>query len=291
MRGVLNIDKPEGISSYDAIRRLKRLLDRPHPAIGHAGTLDPAASGVLLVLLGAATKISRLLMNSPKVYVATVEFGVQTDTDDATGHVVARAPAPKLDRGGLAGLLASFAGTTAQLPPTHSAIKQAGVPLYRLARQGKPVRAKPRAVTIHHLDLLDWQPPVARFRAEVSAGTYIRALARDIGLRAGSRATLTGLRRTRSGRFRLEDSTRLDDVTGQTLGTSLTPVAEALADLPRLTVTPAQAEDLRMGRRVGLAQPHLCAEAVALTPDQRFLALVRVDGREARTNRIVYADA
>jgi len=290
MRGILNLAKPSGASSYDVIRRVKRVLGPEPPALGHAGTLDPLASGVLLVLVGAATRVSRFLMESDKEYEAEVEFGARTDTDDATGAVVAESAVPELDRAGLERLLARFTGTIEQVPPAFSALKQNGVPLYRLARRGIRVQARPRTVTVHRLELIDWHPPRARLRAQVSAGTYIRSLARDIGRAAGSEANLAGLVRTRSGAFRLVDAVEPAILTPGLIARSLVPVADALPGLPRILLPGTDAGRLARGQRIELDGAPDSGFALAITDDRRFLAVVRADHRTIRPVRIVYAE-
>ncbi len=290
MRGVLNINKPSGISSYDVIRRLKRILGSGKPAIGHAGTLDPLASGVLLILVGDATKISRLLLNSEKEYEAEVLFGMQTDTDDITGKTLTRTPVPDISTSRLRTLLQKFTGRIEQVPPCYSALKKNGAPLYRLARKGINVEMKPRTVTIHELELIDWSPPRVRLRALVSAGTYIRALARDLGKAAGSTATLAGLVRTRSGRFPVEKALALEQVSPERLAENLMPIDEALAELPRFTISPAMARCLLQGQKVRQQDAPQAEFALACTADRDFLALVTSEQGMLRPRRIIYAD-
>jgi tRNA pseudouridine55 synthase len=303
LRGVLSIDKPTGITSYDVIRRLKAVL-RPAPrAIGHAGTLDPMASGVLLVLLGEATKVSSLLLGRPKTYAATVLFGRATDTDDNTGRVVRESALPAVDRAGLDTALDRFRGAFEQVPPAYSAIKQDGRPLYEKARRGEAVTVRPRTVTVYELSLNDWTPPRATLELTVSAGTYIRSIARDIGESLGSAATLEKLVRTRIGRFALKGSLPGDNLTDEAARAALIPVEDALDWLPRVEVSPEQARDLLLGRRIPLPairhseldirhstfdighSPLLCS-----SPDRRFLALARAEGDKLQPDRIVYND-
>ncbi len=296
MRGVLSIVKPAGITSYDVIRALKKTL-RPAPrAIGHAGTLDPMATGLLLVLLGEATRVSSLLLGLPKTYAATVLFGRATDTDDITGRTTEERPVPGLDRAGLDAALEPFRGTFQQTPPAYSAQKQNGQPLYRKARRGEPVAPRPRAVTVHRLRLLDWTPPRAVLELEVSAGTYIRAIARDLGRALGSAATLERLQRTRIGRFTLDSSLPLDRLSDEAARAALTPIEDALDWLPRIAVTQEQARDLFLGRNIALPaelqpavrdpQPPL----LCLTPDRRFIALGRAAADRLRPERIICRD-
>jgi len=300
LRGVLNVNKPSGVSSYDVIRRLKPLLasletDRPgRTAVGHAGTLDPLASGVLPVLIGAATKISRLLLSLPKEYVAGVLFGRQTDTDDITGRVIGEQPVTGLTAQRIQDGLVGFTGEIEQTPPAFSALKQDGQPLYRLARQGLPLHPRPRRVKIHELELLDWTSPRAVMRCRVSAGTYIRALARDLGARLGALATLESLARTKVGHFRVEDAVAVEELSAAMLLERLTPIDAALVGWPTIAVSRAEALRLRQGQPLRRpdqgSSPMDSGLVVATTQDRSFLALVVSTQAELRTERLIYAD-
>jgi tRNA pseudouridine55 synthase len=288
MRGVLNVNKPAGVSSYDVIRRLSKQLTQRH-RIGHGGTLDPIASGVLLLLFNEATRISRYLLGSDKEYLAELLFGVRTDTDDITGRTIEEKDTSGLDRSAVAGLLAGFTGDIEQVPPRFSALKQNGTPLYRLARKGVAVEPKPRRVTIHRLELVEWQPPRARIRASVSSGTYIRALARDIGEAAGTGATLSSLVRTRAGMFDLSASTNLDQITESNLEELLVPVDKA-TPLPRVVVPEATARRLLNGQEVSSTDGCRPGTLLAESGPGRYLAVVVCQDDMLRQQRLVYAD-
>ncbi|MFO7675981.1 MAG: tRNA pseudouridine(55) synthase TruB [bacterium] len=290
LRGILNVNKPSGISSFDVIRRVKSLLRPGRPALGHAGTLDPIASGILLVLVGPATRVSRFLLESPKEYEAELLFGQRTDTDDITGKVVEEQPVPSFDATGLTAVLRQFTGIIEQVPPEYSALKQNGVRAYQLARAGKPVKPKPRSVTVHRLGLLDWCPPRARIRALVSSGTYIRSLCRDIGRAAASAATLAALVRTKSGGFTLEGASPLDTLDARTIARRLVPVEEALPGLPRLEVTAREAGELLAGRPVHRNRVPNARHALARTADGSFLALVATGEASIRPVRLVFVE-
>ena len=293
MRGVLNANKPSGISSYDVIRHIKSILQSPIP-LGHAGTLDPLASGVLLVLLGEATKVSRFLLELPKEYVAGVLFGRLTDTDDITGKTLAEGPLNGLTADSVRAAQDRLTGEIEQIPPAFSALKQDGQPLYRLARRGQEVHPRSRKVAVYELELLDWQPPTATIRCLVSAGTYVRALARDLGTSLGTVATLASLVRTKVGQFAIEDSTAPDALDAASLTERLVPIDTALAGMPRVTVSPVQAQHLHQGKVVsGVADrtlPPVGGFALAQTEDHRFLAIIVSNGTKLRTERIIYAD-
>lgn len=205
------IDKPAGITSAEAVRQIKA---RVRPArVGHLGTLDPFATGLLPILVGEATKLAPFLQDSEKEYAGVIRLGVETDTLDPTGEVVRAAEVPPFDEAPLAALAARFTGRITQQPPLFSAIKRAGVPLYKLARRGEEVEPPPpREVEISTLRLEPLDATSIRFTAVCSTGTYMRALARDIGLALGSAAHLAELRRLRSGALTLERARPLGEV-------------------------------------------------------------------------------
>jgi tRNA pseudouridine55 synthase len=208
--GILNVCKPAGPTSHDVVARLRRLSGQRR--IGHAGTLDPAASGVLLTCLGQATRILEYMANYDKEYCAEVRFGVATDTYDAEGQPCGEPATPTFDCDRLAAALAAFVGRSEQVPPPYSAIKVGGQPAHRLARAGHAVQLAPRPVEIQSIDLLQWQPPNATFVVRCSKGTYIRSLAHDLGQRLGCGAHLSALCRTASGPFHLKDAVTLEQL-------------------------------------------------------------------------------
>lgn len=211
MHGVFLLDKPAGITSMRAVERVKRALGVKKA--GHTGTLDPIATGVLAICFGHATRIAEYLLASSKSYAAEMAFGTTTTTLDAEGEVTEQRPIPEdLDRATLEGVLSSFEGTISQVPPAFSALKVKGKRAYELARAGKKVELAPRDVTISMLTLTDYQLPVASFVCEVSKGTYIRSLIRDIGDEIGCGAHMTALRRLNVGVFPIDEAMSLDDV-------------------------------------------------------------------------------
>lgn len=205
--GIFNIDKPTGMTSHDVVARIRRLAGQKR--VGHAGTLDPAASGVLPILLGQATRVAEYLSESGKAYRATIHFGVVTDTYDADGQVVREAPVA-LTRDDIERALPEFLGDQLQRPPIYSALKRDGQRLYALARKGQDVAVEPRPITITRLEIIDWSPPTLTLDVECGKGTYIRSLAYDLGERLGPGAHLAALIRTRSGPFTLRASITLD---------------------------------------------------------------------------------
>lgn len=208
--GFLNIDKPPGWTSHDVVARVRRVTGERQ--VGHAGTLDPAASGVLPVAVGHATRVLPFMEDADKTYIATVRFGVTTDSADRDGRLVELRDANSVTESDVASRLAAFRGEIEQTPPMHSAIKVGGRKLYELARSGAVVDVPTRRVTIHAIELVAWRVPEATLRIACSKGTYIRSIARDLGAALGTGAMLSRLVRTSAGQFRLAASIPLDDL-------------------------------------------------------------------------------
>lgn len=207
--GILNVNKTTGITSHDVVARVRRILRQRR--VGHAGTLDPLATGVLLICVGQATRLAEYLMDTVKVYRARLRLGLTTDTHDAEGRVVAEAPV-QVTEDEVRRALANFLGPIEQVPPMYSALKREGTPLYRLARQGIEVSREPRQIEIHELLLEAWSPPQLTIRIVCSSGTYIRALARDLGQWLGCGAHVAALTRLACGPFTLEGAIRLREL-------------------------------------------------------------------------------
>ena len=205
--GLLLVDKPAGPTSHDVVATLRRHLH--FKKIGHGGTLDPMATGLLVLLLGRGTKLSSLVMGSDKTYDATFYFGKTTDTQDAEGRILEQKEIDGLNKDAIHDELTKWTGDVMQTPPMVSAIKQNGVPLYKLARKGKNVKREPRLIHVYSLRLLDFEPPVARVRVACTKGTYVRTLAADVGNALGCGAHLSALRRTQSGPFSVDDALSL----------------------------------------------------------------------------------
>ncbi len=247
--GILNFNKPRGRTSFSVIGLVRKGSGLRR--VGHAGTLDPLAEGVLLVCVGAAVRITEYLMDLPKVYRGTVCLGTETDTYDAEGEVVATHDVDVSDAA-LREALAAFSGEIEQRPPAHSAIKVGGRPAYERARKGERVELAPRTVTIHRLDLLRFEPPEAEIEVECSRGTYIRSLAHDLGQALGCGAHLSALTRTRVGPFPVEDA--LDEAALEaafadgTWPDTMQPIDCGLTQLPSLTVPIEDENDLRHGQ-------------------------------------------
>jgi tRNA pseudouridine55 synthase len=250
--GILNVDKPPGLTSHDVVDVVRRVAGQRK--VGHAGTLDPMATGVLLLCLGHATRVSEYLMAGRKRYRATVMLGSTTDTYDADGQVLESGGCIDFEREELERVLASFTGQIDQMPPAYSAIKRDGQPAHKLARQGKPVELEPRPVEIYEIAVLDWTPPALLLEVECSPGTYIRSLAHDLGQRLGSGAHLGALVRLRSGHFRLEEAvslSRLEEAFEHGEGERyLLPMDEALLDWPAVVVDADQARRIGQGQAI-----------------------------------------
>ena len=249
---VLVIDKPSGPSSFLVCRRVRGLLGKQGEKVGHGGTLDPFASGVLPVCIGQGTKVVPFLLDADKAYEALVRFGVETDTLDWTGQVLAERSVAGLAGEAVAAALADFRGTIAQVPPMHSALKRDGRPLYAYARKGETIERTARQVTIHALEMTAFEPPDrARLRIRCSKGTYIRSLAADLGQRLGVGAHLLELRRTASGPFTIDQAITLDELRARVAEGRALPMISllaALVHLPKATVDQGQALVLERGQ-------------------------------------------
>ncbi len=227
--GVLLIDKAPGMTSHDVVAMVRRKLNTKK--VGHCGTLDPLATGLLLVVIGKGTKIQDLLMSEDKEYVGTMTFGVTTDSQDADGEVVETRPVPELTRERLETAFSKFDGDFYQLPPMVSAIKKDGVPLYKLARQGKTVEREPRFVHVFAHEIRSMDLPDVEFRVVCSKGFYVRTYAFDIGNEIGCGAHLKGLRRTKSGRFTLERAVTIDEL----LDAPVSEIRSKILSLPEVS--------------------------------------------------------
>jgi len=252
--GVVLLDKPSGMSSQSAVTSVKRLLHAEKA--GHTGTLDPMATGLLPVCLGEATKYSQDLLDADKAYLAQLRFGIQTDTGDAQGQIIAEKSTAEVVNNAMAktlidAILPHFIGDIQQVPPMYSALKRDGKPLYEYARSGIEIEREARRITIYSIKLLNVQWPVIDIEVHCSKGTYIRVLAEDMGHALGCGAHLIGLRRTMVGHLSLAQSASLESL--QHSAPQILPVDALLQTLPELTVDDIQAKRLEMGQRVPCA--------------------------------------
>ena len=262
INGWINLDKPVGVTSTQAVAQLKRLFNAKK--VGHAGTLDPLASGVLPVAFGEATKTVPVVQDGAKAYQFVVRWGEETDTDDAEGKIVARSEA-RPSREQIEAALPGFVGLITQTPPTYSAIRIAGERAYDLARGGESFEIASREIVVHRLTLVEADRDEARFEAECGKGAYVRALARDLGRLLGCGGHVVFLRRTRVGPFSVERATPLEalDASPEARAAALAPIEAGLAELPRLALDRDGAAILRRGQKLLLRGAGLPPEGPA----------------------------
>lgn len=255
--GILVVDKPVGLTSHDVVDIIRRGTNIRRA--GHTGTLDPRASGVLVILIGPAVRLSEFVSASDKRYQAILRLGSATDTYDAEGHFT-RQPATnpvEVTEAQFNEVLQRFIGEIEQTPPPYSAVKVHGRKAYEMAREGEEVDLAPRKINVYHLEVLEWAPPEVVIDVHCSSGTYVRSLANDVGNALGCGAYLVGLRRTKSGRFSLRDATPLRKLQEAFAAGNwyqyLIPAAEALAEWPAVELNPDEVEEVKHGHRVKAA--------------------------------------
>jgi tRNA pseudouridine55 synthase len=250
--GVLVVDKPVGLTSHDVVQIIRRGTGIRRA--GHTGTLDPRASGVLVVLIGPAVRLSEFVSAADKRYQATLRLGTSTDTYDAEGRITRSTPVDNISEEQFVDILQNYIGEIEQVPPPYSAVKVKGRKAYEHARQGEQVDLKPRKIHVYNLDVLEWAPPEAVLDVYCSSGTYVRSLANDLGNDVGTGAYLIGLRRTKSGRFTLRDAVPLRQLQDAFLAGEwyryLIPAAEALGDWPGIELDSDLVEKVRHGHRI-----------------------------------------
>jgi tRNA pseudouridine55 synthase len=288
MDGVLVIDKPAGPTSFDVVRQVRSLLRIKK--VGHTGTLDPMATGVLPLCLGEATKVAGFITEGDKAYDAVVRLGAETDTQDAEGKVVAEAPIPPLTAALLEEVLTRFRGPFDQVPPMYSAVKVGGKRLYELARAGEEVERASRQVTVYELVLRDFNASQLRLSVRCSKGFFVRTLAYDIGRALGCGAHLQALRRTTSGPFTLAHALPLADMAElvkqpEVLSKRLLPVSEALVDLPAVRVS--EAEAVRVSHGVPVEAPSHPGRVRVVDPSGAVLAVAEVVRGRLRYLRVL----
>jgi tRNA pseudouridine55 synthase len=279
--GVVVIDKPAGATSHDVVDRVREVFGTRK--VGHGGTLDPDATGVLVVGVGRATRLLGYAQASPKRYVATARFGVTTSTQDASGEVLERRPV-HLSRELIEQALPSFRGEIDQIPPMVSAVRMGGERLYEKARRGEEVERRARRVTIHSLDLVDFNGgDGATFDVACSSGTYVRTLIADLGEALGCGGHLEGLRRTRAGGFTDADAVPLDALEVD----DLRPLVDAVADLPRLEVGATDAERVSHGQALDAAKAPEGERFVAVVRNDDLLAVYAREGQRLVADRVL----
>ena len=272
--GVLVVDKPVGLTSHDVVQVIRRGTNIRRA--GHTGTLDPRASGVLVVLVGPAVRLSEYVSASDKRYQAVLQLGTTTDTYDADGKILTSQPV-NISEQQFENALQQFIGEIEQVPPPYSAVKVQGRKAYEMAREGESVELQPRKITVYSLELLEWAPPEAVIDVYCSSGTYIRSLANDLGKMLGCGAHLVGLRRTKSGRFTLRDAVPLRKLRETFEDGSwyqfLIPAAEALSDWPSIELSSEQVDSVRHGHRIP-AEPGVGKLARGISDQGELVALL-----------------
>ena len=283
LRGLLLVHKPVGPTSHDMVEKVRRLIGVRK--VGHTGTLDPNASGLLVMCVGGATRFAGYLSNQDKVYRAVICLGATTDTDDTEGEVIARCEHPLdelVDRERLESALAGFQGTQSQMPPNYSAKKIEGVPAYALARKGGKPSLKPVSVRMERITLLEFSLPRLSVEVACSAGTYLRSFARDLGERLGTGGHLEALIRLRVGQFALEQALTLEEIkalkSAEAQERLLLPVEEGMRSMPLVKVSDAGREKIFYGRSLDLADSDLSLED-ELAPGQNEVRIHSGDGR------------
>ena len=277
INGILNINKPPARTSQDIVSFVKHLSKQRH--VGHAGTLDPIATGVLPICLGQATRMSPFIMENHKTYIAEITLGISTNTYDSEGTVVQQKDPSYVTKAQIDELLPTFTGKILQKPPAFSALKQQGKRLYELARAGIEVETNAREVIVYRLELLEWNPPCLIIEVECGKGTYIRSIAHDIGQSLGCGAHISALIRTKYGPFNIEDSVSLpqleDAFNHEYWQELLYPMDIVINDWIAVIVTPEQERDILNGRTLPYSADNTETRCRAYSSDGRFLAVLR----------------
>lgn len=282
---LLNLNKPKGITSQEAVTAVKRIL-RIRSA-GHAGTLDPIATGVLVICLEESTKFAGYLSNLDKEYIVTMKFGERTDTFDAEGRVIERKEDFEIPEDKLREVIKNFTGRQVQKVPPFSAVKKNGIPLYKLARKGMDIERPLKEVNIYSIELLEFNPPLAKIKVNCSKGTYVRTLVDDIGINLGSFAHITELTRTAAGPFRIEESFTLEDLRKEKYKL-LAPDA-GLIGFPELRLKEPQVSAIRHGKFIDLPLTLRVKEGslIRLYDEDGFIGLGIVRGRKIKPERLL----
>lgn len=284
--GILSLDKPAGPTSHDVVKKVRRFTGIRR--VGHSGTLDPLATGLLILCIGRATRLAEYIAQQSKTYAATVRLGQETDTYDAEGEIVARHPVMVSDRE-LSAALDRFRGEIDQIPPMFSAIKRDGKPLYRHAREGQVLERPPRTVYVYELEVLEWKPPHLQIRLVCSSGTYIRSFAHDLGQVLGCGGHISALRRTAVGRFTVAGAAPYEQLTGETWHEYIQPSDMAVGHLPQLVLSVDEAVQLYHGQTVPCQTGQPDAPVVrAYDPDSHFVGVIVREQELWRARKIFY---
>jgi tRNA pseudouridine55 synthase len=298
MDSIINLKKPPDITSHDAVSRVKRILKAKK--VGHAGTLDPMATGVLIICVNRATRLASYFSDLDKEYRAVMKLGETTDTQDACGTVIEKKDDIDIDKGSIKDALLSLKGTTLQNPPMFSALKHKGTPLYKLARKGIEVERRAREITIHEIELLEIDLPYVTFRTVCSKGTYIRTLCDDIGKKLGTGAHLFQLERSAVGQFNINNSLTIEELGDDkervdTRG--IYSMDEALSWMPELTINESLAVNVKNGAPIGPSQCDISshelksAKGIRIkSPDNDLIAIGRYSPeKDALRMNVVFA--
>ena len=295
--GALVVDKPVGMTSHDVVQAIRNGTNLRRA--GHTGTLDPRASGVLVILVGPAVRLSEYVSASDKRYQAIIRLGGSTDTFDAEGLVTPTKDPVNVTEAQFEEALKTFVGEIEQTPPPYSAVKVQGRKAYEMAREGEEVELAPRKITVHHLEVLEWTPPEVVIDVHCSSGTYVRSLANDLGVMLGCGAYLVGLRRTKSGRFSLRDAVPLrklqEAFTAGNWYQYLIPAAEALGDWTAVELSPDEVEGVRHGHRVKVTGEPEETKVRGVSTQGELVALMELvineDGsREWQPKKVFFTD-
>lgn len=280
MIGFINLNKPAGITSHGAAEKIKKLTGVRR--VGHAGTLDPFATGVLVVAIGKATKLVEFLRKDDKEYEAVICLGATSDTYDGTGQLTETPPPVPIPSGAqINSLLQQFTGEITQMPPKFSAIKIHGTPAYKLARAGEEVELAPRQITIHSIKLLEYRSPLVTLKVHCSAGTYIRSLAYDIGARLKTGAYLAALHRTKAGIFSIKDSVDLVDLTADNWKNYLMPPTVGISHFDSYQTTPEGADRITRGLKIKPSKGFPPGQLIAImSPKRELIAIGEYDNEE-----------
>lgn len=278
--GLLNINKPAGTTSRKVVDHVVRLV-RPAKA-GHAGTLDPLATGVLVVCVGRATRLIEMVQSQTKVYRARFLLGRRSDTDDVEGTVVDVVPRPAVTREQIEAFLPRFIGRIQQVPPQYSAVHVGGRRAYDLARRGESVELQPRTVVVHRLALTGLSSDELELEIECGSGTYVRSIGRDLGDLLGCGAVMSGLVRTRVGPFRIEEAACLEELSRETISEKLLPAAKTVEHLPAQRCTEEELTAIRQGRAIPATAAATAGDTLALFAPEGSLAALAECGADGR---------
>jgi tRNA pseudouridine55 synthase len=273
MFGLLNVDKPAGITSRDVVNRVQRLV-RPHK-VGHAGTLDPLATGVLVVAIGPATRLVEYVQRMPKTYQGTFLLGRTSDTEDVDGNVVELPDAAVPTREAVRAAIPQFVGTIEQRPPVYSALKVAGQSAYKLARRGEAVELASRPVEIYSLDLVRYEYPEFELRVRCGSGTYIRSLGRDLAASLGTGAVMSALRRLAIGPFVADRAVDCESLSLPLIEEHLLPPLLALGELPHIELSGEQIARVNQGQAIPVEHDQSMAEIVAVDREGQLVAILK----------------